>query len=210
MRYVSSITVKGRGRADSLTFPTGYPGRGIEITTTDLNTGAVSMLSAKQVGEENVLGCAKNVIDGTSAVIRYSEHQARLHSYLESAIMTAGTDALNATGADICEKSTRGVELEEHAGNKRLVVDTVMTTIGVCGLSGSVAFSKTGYSGNIRICPLYDFLCEISKEFGVSLMRYEEVQLYSRLASYTTTIRFSQTPEAKRFLTKMTINAFRG
>lgn len=209
MNYVSAIKLDTVGLADSLSFPMGKPDKGLHLTMRSLVNGQEYSMDSSLVWHEGILGCARNAQDGRSVVICNKEHTARLHEYIEKAQTYGGTAMVESLGADTCERNARGVEFEHTDGNTKLVVDTVLNTYCVCGKLGSVAWRKSSRSDSIELSTLYEFLGVLSNELGINLMSYEQVQFYSRLTSYTTTIRFKQTVEAKRYLTKMAFDVLR-
>lgn len=205
MNYISAIQMPEHGCVDSWTFPMGHPGRGVQVTVTNIETSKSSVLDSVGLLNMDCLGYARNSMDGISAIVRYDEKSARLFRYIDEAATVSGTDAVDFTSADFCNMKRGGNEVVKATGNANLAVNTDMNTYSVCGKFGSVGVELLG-SGYFNVYTLYDILGILCRQSGVNLLSYERIQLYSKFASYTTTFRLSQSHEAKRFFAKMAID----
>lgn len=81
--------------------------------------------------------------------------------------------------------------------------DTVVSCIvvGYIEVHGSVVTWQQEYGRDIH--NIYGLLVQLSKLYQENLFSYETIQLYNSQQTYRTTIRLSQSPEAKRFYTKV-------
>ena len=205
MKYVSRIETAS-GERLSLIGQSNRFEKGTRVFITDTETGVTAPVANKRVRDLDCLGVAGDVASFSTAIVRYDKVSATLYKYVNEAYSCIGTDGVVFQGAD----NLAGQSVAKADGNTRIVIATSQDKYRACGKFGSVVAKQTGYNGQVSICTLYDLLGMLCRKYEMNLMSYEVIQLYSKLSSYTTTLKLSRSPEAMRFFMKMYLNVTGG
>ena len=205
MRYISEIWTSQREPAvtDGLILFN----RDFSVTVHDSESGADELIAGVLLQESDAWGYADIAVYGNPVVVRHTEKTALLHKYIDSIETEAGTGQVYLAGIDFGTWCSDKVIPIRGENNPVLAIDTKDDSICTSGVMGSVVSKQTGFLGGIKVMTLYDILIETCRALQADVMAYEVLIYHSPQSHYTTTIRFSQSQEAKRFLLKMWLEA---
>ena len=211
MRYISRITAVPEGLTSSLLHVSfGMDDERFSLVLHDMEKGTDEEVRPSSLPyRQGVLGYVEKIHHVGGVVVKHSEKTATLHKYIKGIGTKSGAPAMLLLSADSCSIYDRNVsETGRLHGRPTVAVNTYNTIFKVGGELGSVVVKQPG-GGSAEILTLYDTLGYVCSQIGLNLMTYNEIQLYSELYKYKTTIELEHSKEADRFFMKMFLDVMR-
>lgn len=204
MRYICEINSFWSGKLDKMTPSIWLFDDQIVMTVHDMSTGDEEVYAASDIPHMSLLGFSDCVADTCYGVICLDEKRAMLHRYATASTTFLGISGVKLSDADRCvwnlwQTDTSGVD----GTHGTIVINTINDIVSSSGREGSVIGKQTGFLEEVELFTLYDILGVVCRDLKLNLMRYETIQFFSSTKDYVTTIKLSQSAEAKRFYTKM-------
>lgn len=149
-----------------------------------------------RLSTELCLGNATN----EGVAVRYTQKTAKLFDYVYGVSSCACEPVVDLSAVDYCSSAYPGRVIGRH---KELAIDTGEGAIQFAGLLGSVVHKKSRFEVTASHMTLYELLGRLCRSYGLNIMQYEAVHLYSEVECYKADIRFVHNEKADRFFTKM-------
>lgn len=210
MRYISSLA--GVISVDNIEEYGGYFDSGFygDVEVTDLDTGDIERV--RDVIAKDAIGTGYDSYMCRWCAVEHTHKTALLHKYIEWAETDVYHDIRPLPKADRLYYGTNIMEREDSD-----TLDIIMGDYRVvlCGaIRGSVVVwrgpSPKQYQlgcGQPVFMTLYDMLIKLCRYTKVNVFQYREIQFSSAKLRWYSYLKFKQTDEARRFLTKMYMEA---
>lgn len=208
MQYVSGIIKNNGERVDREVHANWSPFEFL-LEVTSLETGEVWAVapSDKMTLSGKVLGVAYDLLPSQSVFIVHSKAQALLYKHILTATSNTHTSELAFYDTDMARLYGSVVR---NTGRTKIAIDTLEDEYKVGGLCGSVCVVYETVADHMEVYNLCDFLMELCRILKMSVFDYEDITLYSNKLKFSTVVRLSQTPESRRFFTKLCVAGFGG
>ena len=199
MRYISKL-LTDEGEADSINYimPPGWVSTHplLSATIHDAETGEEVTVSPGKLTVESCLGNAG--IEGVA--VKHTHKTFMLHQYVYGVTSRACEPIINLEKMEYCAADKPGRVIR---GNHELAIDTGESAIQFAGLLGSVVHKKSRFEVTSSHMTLYELLGRLCRSYGLNIMQYDVLHLYSEAERYKAEVKFVHDVKADRFFTKM-------
>lgn len=138
--------------------------------------------------------------------ITHNKKTALLHRYVDWACTRMGEKPEPMKGSDVVYWPLYR-ERVLH-GSEYLDIRITCKRMAIFGQKGSIVSFKPNYQSNEYFYTLYDFLIYMARELNLNLMQYSHIRFSDEdLEKWYCVVEFLDNPEARRFKTKMWMDA---
>ena len=167
-------------------------------TVVNTETGLAEAFFSKG---QDTLGVGYDKVNSQYVAVCHTPKTALLHKYVD--VCTRRRGNLRGGFVTFGHRSTL-----THDGDTCINVMFSFELLSICGLNGSVVcFSSRNFAADDLYMTLYDFMLYVCRATKLNLMRYSVVKFNIGLLNKSIIIKLSNSKEAKRFFTKMWIDA---
>lgn len=159
---------------------------------------------------DETLGVGLDPVTGLWLACVHSKKTVLLHKYVEKCEFDPNC-IVYGYGLKEADVVCYPEHIVDMKGSSILDVKMTDQVLSVCGYCNSVTTWResdlvTLENGGV-VCSLYDFLIEFCRYLDINIFQYKRLRFSSCSMGWLLSIDFAQTPEAKRFFTKMWLDA---
>lgn len=203
MKYVANFTSKPSGFVYGETFITGHRDTLYKFLRENAEIYDLSGKKSVYRSSFDLLGVGFEPGNSSRHIaVPMTQKEALLHKYVE--VNGRREEVLDSDFANFA--TDRG--LNHFEGTTALEIALLYERLSIFGTKGSIVMWRgKGTSGSTVIISLYDFLCYMSQMLKINIFAYECIQFCSEIHQSYWSIRLDQSVEAKRYFTKMWLDA---